>query len=156
MFFGLSIYSFIPTSEPPAPPASSLISDEPSDTESIYRTAYYTTLSREEVMSYYKNNFKSVLHVNHPPEDGYILIRDQTRSSWLEELSSPLKDTLYINGYYPTKPTEQINRNGVHYAAKITIKYVPSNTITRVTVSALISILFYFLVYAYKSFLEAK
>lgn len=155
-FISLLAYVLSPSSVVPQPPQGSLKSDEPSDTESIFRTAYFTTLDREEVMNYYKTKFNYIVHINHPPEDSYTLIRDQTRSSWIEELSNPLKNTIYINGYYPTKPTEQINRNGVHYAAKITIKYVPSNTSTRITISILIAMLIYFLGYAYKYFFQNK
>jgi hypothetical protein len=85
------------------------------------------------------------LRLNHPPEDSLTLIRDQTKSSWMEELVHPLIDNLYINGFYPTKPTEQININGVHYQAKITVRYVPSSFTTQITVLLLIMVSGYLL-----------
>ena len=55
----------------------------------------------------------------------------------MEELVHPWRDSLLINGFYPTLPTEQINRNGVHYQGKITIRRLPSQALTRLTVLAL-------------------
>lgn len=131
----LSLYLLWPLPGFPPPPQKSFISNEPADTESVYRTAFYTTLSRIEVMEYYKSVFnKPFIRINHPPEEAQAIIRDQTKSSWLEELVHPFKDSLFINGFYPTKPTEQININGVHYEAKITLHYFPSHQVTRLTV----------------------
>ena len=119
----------------PSPPPESLVSREPADTESIYRQAFYTNLSREEIINYYKTQFGlPFIRLIIPPEDTQTVIRDQARSSWLEELIHPLKDSLYVNGFYPTKPTEQINIDGVHYQAKIIIRYIPSHPKTRLTV----------------------
>lgn len=133
----------------PPPSSGSFISSEPADTESIYRQAYYTNLSRSEIMAYYKSRFPGFVRLNHPPEDAYSLIRDQTRSSWLEELVHPWKDSIYINGFYPTKATDQINIGGVHYVAKITVRYIPSHPVTRLTVLALVMIGLYFLAKEY-------
>jgi len=142
-FFLISIavgilYIVYPTPVPPPPPPNSLISQEPADTESMYRKSFFTNLSREEIMKYYKNAMgpmtKSLII---PPEESFSVIRDQTRTSWLEELVHIGKDSLYINGYYPTKPTEQIYRNDTKYVAKITIRYIPSSLTTRLTVFAL-------------------
>lgn len=136
----LSYYLSVPTPGFVPDPPKTLQSNEPADTESIYRRSYFTNLSREEITKYYSENYKPNLKLNHPPEFGGTFIRDQTRSSWLEEFIHLGKDSLYINGFYPTKPTEQININGVHYAAKITVRYVPSSLVTRYTVMGLIVI----------------
>lgn len=133
----------------PPPPPGSLISAEPADTESIYRHAFYTNLSRSEIMAYYHSRFGKSLRLNHPPEDAYSLVRDQTHSSWLEELVHPWKDSIYINGFYPTKPAEQINFGSVHYAAKITVRYIPSHPVTRLTVLGLVGVSLYFLAKEY-------
>lgn len=137
----LAIYLILPVPQFPSDPPGTLLSTEPADTESIYRRAYYSNQSRSEVIGYYRQTFApsyvflpfSQIRLNHPPEFAYELIRDQTRSSWLEELVHPLKDSIYINGYYPTKPTDQININGVHYIAKITVRYIPSHYLARLT-----------------------
>ncbi len=133
----------------PNPPANSLVSTEPADTESIYRKSYFTTLSRAEIMNYYRQNFPQSLRINHPPEEAATFIRDLTPSSWLEELNRPLKETVYINGYYPQKATDQIYRNGNHYQAKITVRYVPSHPVTRITVLILTSLALYWLIREY-------
>jgi len=128
-------YLLLPVPSVPPPPPDSLTSQEPADTESIYRSAYYTDFSRAEVINYYtKASGPFYLNQILPPENAGSVIRDQTRSSWLEELVIPLKAALYINGYYPTKPTDQINLNGKHWQGKITIRRVPSHPITRLTV----------------------
>ena len=143
-------YLIYPVPGFPSPPPGSLVSTEPADTESIYRKAFYTNLSREEVVSYYKNLWRGpFIRINHPPEEAQTMIRDQTRSSWLEELVHPLKDSLYINGFYPTKPTEQININKVHYLAKITVHHFPSHPFTRLTVLLMASLSSYLLLKEY-------
>ena len=109
---------------------------EPADTETPNRQAYFTNLTREQIMDYYKQNFSGILsyRLNYPPEEAQSLIRDQTQSSFLEEIVHFGKQSLYINGFVPTKATEQINRNGVHYTTKVTVRYVPSGYVTRLTV----------------------
>lgn len=138
---------------PPAPPGG-LQSDEPSDTESVYRRAYYTNLDRPAVLSYYRNYFRPFrlsflnrlqLRLNYPPEESQTLIRDQTRSSWLEEIYFPLRDSFFINGFYPTLPTEQININSVHFTNKIIVRYVPSHPVTRLTTLTLAAVCGYWL-----------
>lgn len=149
LFFTLLILSFIYAMLPlrgfPRPPEGAFQSNEPADTESIYRRAYYTNYSRGEIMKHYKERFFSFpgiiqIRLNHPPEDAATVIRDQARSSYLEELVHPLREILYVNGFEPTKPTEEINIGQVHYKNKITVRYVPSGVITRFTTWALIFI----------------
>lgn len=152
-----SVYLLLPSPRFPVPPPGALQSIEPADTESIYRRSYYTDYSRSEILAYYKQQFSrsSVnfplfqIRLNYPPEEAQTLIRDQTRSSWLEEIVHPGRESLYVNGFYPTKPTEQINLNGVHYGNKITLKMVPSHPITRLTVLLMAGLLFVSLVREY-------
>jgi len=144
----LAAYLALPSAEFPAPPPNSLLSQEPADTESVYRRAYYTNYSREEIMNHYKSVFNIAMlqiRLNYPPEEAYTLIRDQTRSSWLEELVHPGRESLFVNGFYPTKPTEQININGVHYINKITVHLFPSRFPSRFTVLGLLIVSFYWL-----------
>ncbi len=139
-------YLLFPARGFPPPPPNSIQSLEPADTESINRRAYYTNLTRAEILAFYKQNFNArALRLNHPPEEAQTLIRDQTRSSWLEELYLPFRDSYLINGFYPTLPTEQINIDNVHYENKITVRYIPSHPISRLTVLLLASICFYLL-----------
>lgn len=131
-----ALYALIPSPKFPQPPANALQSKEPADTESIYRRSYYTNYTRAEIMSYYSSQFMLPLQLrlNHPPEEAATLIRDQARSSYLEELVHPFRETLYINGFEPTKPTEQIYFGSTHYNNKITIRMIPSQAVTRLTV----------------------
>lgn len=143
-------YLIYPSKPFPNPPPGSLQSFEPADTETPNRKAYYTNLSRDQVMAYYRENFnKYALRLNYPPEEAQTLIRDQTRSSWLEEIYLPLRDSYLINGFYPTKPTEQININGVHYQNKITVRFIPSHPVSRLTVLLLFGVCTYFLYQEY-------
>lgn len=132
-------YLILPSPSFPPPPPDSLISQEPADTESIYRTSYYTNLTRPEIMSYYDAAFRGPVQyrLNLPPEDAYAVIRDQARSSFLEVIVHPWRGHLYINTFVPTNPTEQINISGVHYLNKVTIRYVPSHPLSRLTVLTL-------------------
>lgn len=150
IFLLAAIYLVYPTPGMPPPPSGSLVSLEPADTESIYRTAYYTHLTRSQIMDYYQTFWQHpFIRLIIPPEDAATVIRDQARSSWIEELVHPLKDTLYINGFYPDKPTEQINLEGEHWEGKIIIHLYPSHPITRLTVLLLASAAGYFLVKEY-------
>jgi hypothetical protein len=132
-----AFYLSKPSPQFPPPPPESLQSDEPADTESVYRRAYYTNYSRSEILTFYDNQFRGSLfqfRLNYPPEEAFALIRDQTPSSWLEEIVHPGRESLFVNGFYPTKPTQQININGTHYLNKITIQIYPSRSISRLTV----------------------
>lgn len=132
-------YLLIPSPGFPPPPPGSLQSQEPADTESPYRRAYYTNLSRSQLMQHYESafDFPFQLRLNHPPEEAYSAVRDQTRSSWLEQLVNPGREKLYVNGFFPTLPTEQINISGVHYLNKITVRHIPSSAPARLTVLGL-------------------
>jgi hypothetical protein len=134
--FALSLlmicYLLFPSPSFPSPPSGALRSNEPGDMESVYRRAYFTNLTRSEALAYYGQRFGGYL-INYPPEEAFSLIRDQTKSSWLQEFVHPFKESLYVNGFYPTKPTEQINIDGVHYLNKLIIRYVPSSPVARLT-----------------------
>ncbi len=140
-------YLLLPAPKYPLPPVNSLRSAEPGDLETVYRRAYYTNYSRSEILKYYSGQFSfpGQILLNYPPEDAFTVIRDQTKSSWLQELVHPFRESLYINGFYPTKPTEQIYIDNVHYQNKIILHYFPSSAATRLTVLLLVLISLYFL-----------
>lgn len=153
LVFAAAVYLFSPVPGFPPPPPDSLVSQEPADTETIYRRAYYTHLTRAEIMTYYTNYWRRpFIKLIVPPEDAQTAIRDQTRSSWLEELVHPLKDSLYVNGFYPTKPTEQFNFDSVHWEGKIILHYFPSSLATRFTVLLLAAVFGYWLSKEYVKF----
>lgn len=128
-------YLLPPLPKFPVAPTGSLESNEPSDTESPFRKAYFTNLTRDEIMSHYDKEFTGLVsfRLDKRREDAYSVIRDQTPSSYLEEIIQPGRGSLYINAYVPTEPTDQINRNGIHYLNKVTIHYMPSHLISRLT-----------------------
>jgi len=128
-------YLVLPGYKFPNPPSDALQSDEPGDTESPLRRAYFTNLTREEVMNYYKNQFTHssfynlplpIYRLNYPPEDAQTLIRDQTRSTFLEEIVHPFRESLYVNGFEPKEKKDAINIAGKIWRQKIIVKYVPS------------------------------
>lgn len=140
-------YLLLPSPTFPTPPLGALRSREPGDLESVYRRAYYTNYSRSEIIKHYSSQFLQPGNIllNYPPEDAFFAIRDQTKSSWLQELVHPGRESLYINGFYPTKPTEQIYIDDVHYLNKITLRYIPSTPVARLTTLALSLCAVYFL-----------
>lgn len=144
-------YLLMPEPKFPPQPPQTYKSTEPADTESIYRQAYYTNLSRQEIMDYYYAAFGGWgLRLNLPPEDSGTVIRDQTRSSYLEEDIHPFRENLFVNGYVPTKAAEAINIGGVHYLNKVTVHYIPSSPITRLTVLLGTSLVAWWIFKAYK------
>ncbi len=150
LFVLAALYLLLPSPQFPKVPPDSVQSAEPADTESIYRRAYFTSLSRQELVDYYFGKFGGWgIRLVHPPEEAQTLIRDQTRSSWLEEIVHPGRESVYINAFVPTLPTDQINIDGVHYLNKVTVRYQPSSPLPRLTVLVMVSIVIYFMAREY-------
>lgn len=155
LLFGVGFFIYLIHSAPfdfPAPPPQSVQSMEDADTESPFRRAYFTNYTREQIVAHYKNQFRMqalTLELNYPPEDAQTLIRDQTRSAYLEELVHPFRESLYINGFIPQKAQDDIWYKGIHYEEKITIKYVPSSLAVRGAFAALTLILMAFMIHEY-------
>lgn len=144
------IYVLIPGPIFPSPISESVQSIEEADTETPLRRAYFTNYDRSEVLSHYQNQFTNSIfydlylptyRLNYPPEDAQMLIRDQTRSTFLEEIVHPFRESLFVNGFKPTEPKDAIGYKGVAYEQKITIKFVPSIWYVRLLV-ALLTIFF--------------
>jgi hypothetical protein len=87
--------------------------------------------------------------LNYPPEEAQTIIRDQTRSTFLEELVHPFRESIYINGFEPKTEKDTINIEGRTWRQKIIIRYVPSLTIIRVIVVGLTFVLVLWLVKEY-------
>ncbi len=148
--FLFGVFYVAPKSPDFPPPHKDFVqSFEPADIETPMRRGYYTNLTREEVMNYYIRNFNNgfnyTLRLNYPPESAQSIIRDQTKSTYLEEIVHPLRESVYINGFEPPTPEYALVINGVNYGQKIIIKYVPSSLIVRLFVVLLSSISFYVL-----------
>lgn len=153
-------YLLLPNPTFPDPPPDALRSNEPADMETPLRRAYFTNYTREEVMIHYKDQFKkSVIfgiflpsyRLNYPPEEAQTIIRDQTRSTFLEEIVHPFRESVYINGFKPVFKQDAIFIEGRDWYQKITVRFVPSNSFARVTVVALALVLVAIVVKEWKS-----
>lgn len=130
----------------PIPPPDAVQSLEQADTETPLRRAYFTNYNREEVLRHYENALGQVvlfgikiptLRLNYPPEDAYTIIRDQTRSTFLEEIVHPGRESLFVNGFKPLMEKDDIWYQGVHYGLKLTVRYIPSSVLVRTVLGAL-------------------
>lgn len=140
-------YSIIPAKDFPSPPVGAKQSFEPADTETRLRRAYFVNLTRAEIVSHYEREFGwlPTLRLNYPPEEAQTIIRDQTKSSYLEELVHPFRESIYINGFEPKEDKDVILIEGVVYDQKITIRYVPSSIMLRMAYVLAVSIISYVL-----------
>jgi len=141
----LLFYVLLPNYNFPTPPSDSVQSKEPADTETPLRRAYFTNFTRAQVLDWYMDQFKHssfhnlalpTLLLNYPPEDSQTIIRDQTRSTFLQEIVHPFRETVFVNGFEPA-PTDNKDRiviNGVHWRQKIIIKFVPSGISVRLLI----------------------
>ncbi len=150
----LLIYILPQSPEFPKPPADSVQSIEPADTESPLRRAYFTNLNRAEVISHYQKEFNEGFDIytprlNYPPEESATIIRDQTRSTYLEEIVHPLRESIYINGFEPKSEKDTIIIDKVKWNQKIIVRYVPSSVWVRVIVLLASAILGSFLALEY-------
>lgn len=150
-----SIYLFGAPSLFPTAPVGALQSDEPADIEDPHRRAYFTDLTREEVLMHYQTQsqfyffgipFKPY-RLNYPPEEAATIIRDQTRSTFLEELVTPFRESLFINGFEPKEKKDAVIINGIHYRQKIIVKKVESPQFMRIAIFVPALIFFVFLLH---------
>ena len=134
----------------PKPPENTIQSFEPADVETPLRRGYYTNLTRREVMDHYMINTGGIsiagikfpkYRLNYPPEEAQILIRDQARSTFLEEIVHPFRESFFINGYEPVEDKDLIEIDGRRWRQKIIVRYVPSNMLNRTLVGMLIVII---------------
>lgn len=145
VLLALSIYLLLPTPNFPQHPPFFLVSHEPADLETPLRRGYYTDTPREEIMNHYKNEFCCInvfgfnlkmptLRLNYPPEEAKVLIRDLTKSTFLEELVHPLRESVFINGFEPKDDKDNIAFQGKKYRQKVTVRYVPSSPLLRILI----------------------
>src|SRR3972149_12253442 len=150
----LFFYLILPSPGFPEPLQGSAISKEPGATETPLRRAYFTDLSREEVLAHYQRQFARsgflglplpTYRLNYPPEEAQILVRDQTRSTFLEEIVHPLRESIYVNGFEPKLDNEIIREEGKKWRQKITLRYIPSSPFIRLVFGVATLILIYVL-----------
>ncbi len=149
------LYLILPLSGFPEKQETSMQSSEPADTETPLRRGYYANADRASVIGYYRNRFAKTeifgwglnlfsFRLNYPPEESQVLIRDQNRSTYLEEIVHPFRQSLFISGFEPKYDKDAIIVDGVNYQQKLVIKLVASNAFTRVFLGLLSMILLYF------------
>jgi hypothetical protein len=138
-------YLSLPNFSFPKPPPDSLQSQEPADTETPLRRAYFTNYTRAQVLDWYETEFdkSSFLGIklptyllNYPPEDSQTIIRDQTMTSYLEEIVHPFRESFYVNGFEPSQGKDSIFIAGRSWREKIIIRFVPSSVWIRIAVFA--------------------
>lgn len=144
------LYLLLPEPDFPTPPADAKQSFEPADSESPLRRAYFTDFTREEVMDNYKKQFGWGYRLNYPPEEAKTIIRDQTRSTFLEEIVHPFRESLFINGFEPKDPKDLVIIEGKLWRQKIIVRYVPSNRYLRIALALAIIIAIWVLIGQWK------
>lgn len=157
VMFGILLLAYLAMPSPDFPEQlpGSYQSGEPADVETPLRRGYYTDMTRSEVMNWYNRQFKWGPNLNYPPEEAQTIIRDQTKSTFLEEIVHPFRESIYVNGFEPDKPEyTQIAANGRQYRQKVIVRYVPSSRALRLLVGVLSLSLTYLLYKQYSSFLK--
>lgn len=115
--------------------------------------AYFSDFRREEITNFYRSYFSRsligiplpVISLNRPPEEAYKYVRDQQESTFLEEFVFPLRESIFVNGYEPEIHNKMLGRkqefignhilyNKEYYATKTTLRYYPSDVISRLIV----------------------
>ena len=122
--------------------------------------AYFSDNYRNYVVPYYQENYQGFtlfpfkpLRLNYPPEFAFTAIKDQTQSTYLEELTYPFRDSLFINGLEPLDEFGEsryigatpFEVDGEKHATKVTLRYYPSSLWTRLIMWAGIVVSVYFL-----------
>ncbi|MDP3994873.1 MAG: hypothetical protein Q8P91_03500 [bacterium] len=149
------VYVARPSPGFPDPLPDALKSTEPADLETPLRRGYFTNATRDEVMEHYFNQFRGY-RLNYPPEESGTIIRDQTHSTFLEEIVHPLRESIFISGYEPEDTGNILTVGGLPWRQKVIVKYVPSSLIVRIIVSLLIVISWPVIVKEWMSALKRK
>lgn len=134
---------------------NSLKSDEPGDTvQNQNIAAYFSQTERDFITNFYYNQFSYLnifgikipaIRFNYPPEDAKTQVRDQIQTTYLEEYSYPLRNSLYVNGFDKViwnklnhVPTDELNKNIIineeSFNSKTTLRYYGSPVIWRIII----------------------
>lgn len=133
--------------------------------------AYFSDFKRDFITKYYKDMLSrklflgiaiSPIRINHPPEEAFRYVRDQQESTFLEEYTFPLRESLFVNGYDPSVQNDMFNKKvrsfvGDHlnyeqkyFNTKTTLRFYPSPLLARLVVYFGIWAFFIALVYLFK------
>lgn len=181
LFFGIifflgTFYLVLPAPKDFPYLPGSIKSIEPGDTVQIANvSAYYTDMSRKDVVDFYFNYFSKssflgipliTYKLNQPPERIREVLRDTQQSTYVEELVHPFRESVFLNGFEwdndPfTPPSRRIKNilvvNGKTYQFKVTLFYQESQLWQRLLVFYLSLSVSYFVFLAYQRlFLKFK
>jgi hypothetical protein len=134
--FGIFLLAYLslPNINFPEPLPGAYQSGEPADVETPLRRGYYTDMTRAEVIGWYRTQFKWGILLNYPPENAQDLIRDQTKSTFLQEVVHPFRESVYINGFEPPTAEYKIVINGRPYRQKVIVRFVESSVWMRLAI----------------------
>lgn len=156
-------YVIIPAPDFPIPLEGSIQSNEPADVETSLRRGYYLDYSREEVIKHYKNQFlKSPFFnitfptytLNYPPEEAQTLIRDQTKSTYLEEIVHPFRESIYVNGFEPVTEEDKIVIDGKVWRQKVIVRYSRNSFGVRIVIFLLTGLSVALVIFEIKKFFK--
>ncbi len=159
IFLGLLFLGYLALPSPPYPieVPNSLQSNEPADVETPLRRGYFSDLSRFDVMSHFQEvfsipqaSFIPNFRLNYPPEESQTLIRDQTRSVYLEEIVFPMRESIFVSGYLPSEAKDVIVVNGKAWNQKVIVRYIPSTLQARLPIGIATLALLYLLFIEWK------
>jgi len=148
---------------------NSIKSTEPGDTVQIANvSAYYTDMSREEVIDFYFSYFSRspffnvplpTYKLNHPPERIREVLRETQQSTYVEEIVHPLRESVFVSGFEwnndPfTKPEDREKNilvvNGKTCQFKITLFYQESALWQRLLVYYLTLVSIWGIIYGFR------
>ena len=125
---------------------------EPGDTtQNPNNVGYYSDHRRSFITAFYYLAFQKMdpigklippIRLNYPPEDAFTYVRDQERSTFLEEYVYPLRESIFVNGYEPlVKNGRSISRDadfvivdGMYFNSKTVVRIYPSPLSLRVVI----------------------
>lgn len=122
---------------------------------------YFSDNFREFVVPFYLRDYQNLNHflfpplrLNHLPEYSWTAIKKHTDSTYLEELTYPLKSSLYVNGFEPFYEdgtpkfwgSTRVEVDGRTWYTKTTLRFYPSKLIVRILIWAGITASIYLLV----------
>lgn len=104
-------------------------------------SAYFSNNYRNFTIPFYSEDYKNLtkfpfkpLKLNYPPEFAFTAIKDQTKSTYLEELTYPFRDSLFVNGLEPFDKDGNLRypggaffkQDGELFETKVTLRFHPS------------------------------
>lgn len=105
-------------------------------------SAYYSNFRRDFITQFYKTELQMnvffgklipPMRINRRPEEAYQWIRDQQESTFLEQYSYPLRESLFVNGYDPMTAHEIAGIVRTDYVSN-TIEYRGNRYNTKTTI----------------------